>query len=377
MPGEISLELETGLGAQPFIVNFGPQHPSTHGVFRMRVTLDGEVVVDLEPVFGYLHRGIEKLTEARTYTQNIPFTDRLDYLASMANNFAYVLAVEKLAGIKVPERAEYLRVIMAELMRISRHLMAVGFLMQDLGAMMTPLLYMYREREKLLDFFDMVSGQRLTYNYMRFGGVSHDIPPEFLPAVKKFVREMPGFIKEYDQLLKENEIVLARTKGVGILPAEVAINNSVSGPLLRASGINWDIRKVDPYSVYDRFDFDIPTGTVGDIYDRYRVRIEEMLQSVRILEQAMEQLPPGEVCADVPKLLRPPKGEAYAHIEASTGELGFYLVSDGSIAPYRLRIRSSEFINLSVLREMCLGWKVSDLIVIFGSIDIALGEVDR
>ena len=365
------------LRTQPFVLNFGPQHPSTHGVFRMRVTLDGEVILDVEPIFGYLHRGIEKLAEGRTYTQNIPFTDRMDYLASMANNFAYVLAVEKLAGIEVPERAEYLRVIMAELMRISRHLMAVGFLTNELGAMMTPLLYMYREREKLLDLFDMVCGQRLTYNYMRIGGVSQDIPPEFLPAVKKFVREMPGFIDEYDQLLKENEIVLARTKGVGILPADVAINNSCSGPLLRASGVKWDIRKADPYSVYDRFDFDIPTGSVGDIYDRYRVRIEEMRQSVRILEQAIEQLPPGDVQTKVPNLIRPPKGEAYAHIEASTGELGFYLVSDGSIAPYRFRVRPPELINLTVLREISLGWKVADLIVIFGSIDIALGEVDR
>ncbi len=365
------------LEAQPFVINFGPQHPSTHGVFRMRVTLDGEVVVDLEPIFGYLHRGIEKLAEGRTYTQNIPFTDRLDYLASMANNFAYVLSVEKLAGIEVPERAEYLRVIMAELMRISRLLMSVGFLTNELGAMMTPLLYMVREREKILDLFDMVCGQRLTYNYMRIGGVSHDIPREFLPAVKKFVREMPGFIDEYDQLLKENEIVLARTKGVGILPADVAINNSVSGPMLRASGVKWDIRKDDPYSVYDRFDFDIPTGSAGDIYDRYRQRIEEMRQSVRILEQAIKQIPPGEVCAKVPALLRPPKGEAYGHIEAPTGELGFYLVSDGSIAPYRFRVRPPELLNLTVLREITIGWKVADLIVIFGSIDIAMGEVDR
>jgi len=339
------------LRTEPFVLNIGPQHPSTHGVFRMRVTLDGEVIADLEPVFGYLHRGIEKLAEGRTYTQNIPYTDRLDYVASMANNFAYVL--------------------------ISRHLFAVGTFFQVLGAMGTPLLYMYREREKILDFYDMVCGQRLTYNYMRIGGVSHDIPSEFLPAVKKFVREMPRFVDEYDQLLKENEIVLARTKGVGILPADVAISNSVSGPMLRASGVKWDIRKADPYSVYDRFDFAIPTGTVGDVYDRYRMRIEEMRQSVRILEQAIEQLPPGEIRAKVPNLIRPPKGEAYGHIEASTGELGFYLVSDGSIAPYRFRIRPPELLNLTVLREISLGWKVGDLIIIFGSIDIALGEVDR
>jgi NADH-quinone oxidoreductase subunit D len=367
------MELKT----QPFILNIGPQHPSTHGVFRMRVTLDGEVIVDLEPVFGYLHRGIEKLAEGRTYTQNIPFTDRFDYIASMMNNLAYVLALEKLAGIKVPERAEYLRVIMAELMRIARHLLAVGFLTNDLGAMMTPLLYMWREREKIVDLFDMVCGQRLTYNYMRIGGVSHDIPPEFVPPLKKFLKEMPGFIDEYDQFLKENEIILARTKGIGIIPADMAINCSCSGPTLRASGVKWDIRKADPYCVYDRFNFDIPIGTIGDVYDRYRVRIEEMRQSVRILEQALEQLPAGEICDKVPNLLRPPKGEAYARIEASTGELGFYLVSDGSIAPYRFRVRSPELLNLTVLREISIGWKIADLIAIFGSIDIALGEVDR
>ena len=367
------MELKT----QPFVLNVGPSHPSTHGVFRMRVTLDGEVIVDLEPMFGYLHRGIEKLAEGRTYTQNIPFTDRLDYVTPMLNNLAYVQAVEKLAGIKVPERAEYLRVIMSEMMRIAKHLLAIGFFTNDLGAMMTPLLYMWREREKLVDLFEMVCGQRLTFNYMRIGGVSHDIPPEFLPALKKFLKEMPGFIDEYDQLLATNEVLLMRTKGVGILPADVAINASCSGPMLRASGVKWDIRKADPYLVYDRFNFDIPIGTVGDVYDRYRVRIEEMRQSVRILEQAIEQLPQGDICAKVPNLLRPPKGEAYARVESQTGELGFYLVSDGSIAPYRFRVRSPELLNLTVLREISLGWKIADLIAIFASVDIALGEVDR
>ena len=367
------MELKT----QPFVLNIGPSHPSTHGVFRMRVTLDGEVIVDLEPMFGYLHRGMEKLAEGRTYTQNIPFTDRLDYVTPMLNNLAYVQAVEKLAGIKVPERAEYLRVIMSEMMRIAKHLLSIGFFTNDLGAMMTPLLYMWREREKLVDLFEMVCGQRLTFNYMRIGGVSHDIPPEFLPALKKFLKEMPGFIDEYDQLLATNEVLLMRTKGVGILPADVAINASCSGPMLRASGVKWDIRKADPYLVYDRFDFDIPIGTVGDVYDRYRVRIEEMRQSVRILEQAIEQLPQGDICAKVPNLLRPPKGEAYARVESQTGELGFYLVSDGSIAPYRFRVRSPELLNLTVLREISLGWKIADLIAIFASIDIALGEVDR
>jgi NADH-quinone oxidoreductase subunit D len=362
---------------EPFILNMGPQHPSTHGVFRMKVTLDGEVVVDVEPVIGYLHRGIEKLAEGRTYTQNIPFTDRLDYLASMTNNFAYVLAVEKLAGIKVPERVEYLRIIVAEMMRISSHLMAVGFFLNDLGAMMTPMLYMFREREKLLDLFDMVCGQRLTYNYMRIGGVSQDIPDDFLPALKRFVAEMPGFIDEYDQLLAENEILLVRTKGVGVLPKDLAINIAASGPVLRASGVDWDIRRDDTYSIYDRFDFDIPIGNVGDCYDRYWVRMQEMSQSIRILEQAIAQLPEGKVCADVPKLLRPPIGEVYGHIEAPKGELGFYLVSDNSISPYRFHIRPPTLINLTALKDMVIGWKVADLIITFGSMDVCLGEIDR
>ncbi len=365
------------LRTEPFVLNVGPQHPSTHGVFRMRLTLDGEVIVDVEPVLGYLHRGIEKLAEGRTYTQNIPFTDRLDYLASMSNNLAYVLAVEKLAGLSVPERAEYLRVIMVELQRIASHLIGVGAFLNDCGAFMTPFLYMFREREKILDLFEMVCGQRLTYNYMRIGGVSHDIPEEFLPALDKFVRGMPGFIDEYDQLLAENEILLARAKGVGILPKELAINISASGPVLRGSGVKWDIRKADIYSIYDRFDFDIPTGTIGDCYDRYWVRIEEMRQSVRIINQAMEQLPPGEVLGKVPPRLRPPVGEAYGHIEAPRGELGFYLVSDNSVNPYRFHIRAPTLINLTALRDMMIGWKVADAIIIFGSIDICLAEVDR
>jgi NADH-quinone oxidoreductase subunit D len=362
---------------ESFILNMGPQHPSTHGVFRMRVTLDGEVVVDVEPVIGYLHRGIEKLGETRTYTQIIPLTDRLDYVASMTNNFAYVLAVEKLAGIEVPERAEYLRIIMAETMRIASHLMAVGFFLNDLGALMTPVLYMWREREKLLDLYEMVCGQRLTYNYMRIGGVSQDVPEEFLPALKKFVAEMPGFIDEYDQLLSQNEVLLARTKGVCILPRDTAINTAASGPVLRASGVKWDLRKADPYSIYDRFDFDVPVGSVGDNYDRYWVRMQEMRQSVRILEQAIAQLPEGEVCAKVPQLLRPPVGEVYGHIEAPKGELGFYLVSDNSIAPYRFHIRPPTLINLTALKDMVIGWKVADLIITFGSIDVCLGEIDR
>ena len=368
---------EIAIQTEPFVVNFGPVHPSTHGVFRMLTTLDGEVIVDMEPVFGYLHRGIEKLAEERTYGGCVPLTDRLDYLGSMSNNLAYVLAVEKLAGITVPERAEYIRVIMAELQRIASHLCAVGFFLNDCGAFMTPVVYMFREREKILDLFDMVCGQRLTYNYMRVGGVSQDIPEEFIPALEKFLKEMPRWISEYERLLKENEILLARTKGVGILTGEEAVNASASGPLLRASGVKRDIRRDDPYSIYDRFDFDVITGSAGDCYDRYRVRIGEMHQSLRILEQAIKDIPGGEVRSDVPHLVRPPAGEAYGHIEAPRGELGFYLVSDGSIAPYRFHVRAPTFINLITLRQMVRGWKVADAMVIFGSIDICMGEVDR
>lgn len=362
---------------EPFVLNIGPVHPSTHGVFRMRATLDGEVVVDIEPVFGYLHRGIEKLAEQRTYTGIIPLTDRLDYISSMNNNFAYCLAVEKLAGIKVPERAEYIRVIVAELQRIAALLIAVGAFLNDCGAFFTPFLYMFRERERIVDLFEMVSGQRLTYNYMRVGGVSQDLPEEFMPALRKFMDMMPRFMDEYDRLLMQNEILIARAKGVGILTKEQAINCSASGPVLRASGVKWDIRKADPYSIYDRFDFDVPTQETGDCYDRYRQRVEEMRQSLRIIQQAMEHLPSGPVRAEVPHLVRPPAGEAYGHIEAPKGELGFYLVSDNSIAPYRCHIRPPSLINLTALRDMVRGWKVADLIIIFGSIDITVGEIDR
>jgi len=365
------------LRTEPFVLNMGPVHPSTHGVYRMRLTLDGEVVIDVEPVFGYLHRGIEKLAEERTYTGIIPLTDRLDYISSMSNNLAYVLAVEKLAEIKVPERAEYLRIIMAEMQRIANHLIAVGSFFNDCGAYFTPFMYMFREREKIIDLFEMVSGQRLTYNYMRVGGVSQDIPEEFLPALDKFMEQMPRYIDEFDRFLKENEILLARSKDVGILTREKAINCSITGPILRASGIKWDLRKTDPYSIYDRFEFDIPTGSVGDCYDRYRVRVEEMRQSLRIIEQAVKQLPSGPVKAEVPHLVRPRVGEAYAHIESPKGELAFYLVSDNSIEPYRCHIRPTSLINLTALRDMVIGWKIADLILIFGSIDICLGEVDR
>ena len=365
------------LKTETLTVNMGPQHPSTHGVFRMVLTLDGETVVELVPHFGYLHRGTEKLAEGRTYLQCVPLTDRLDYFAAMSNNMAYVLAVEKLAGIPVPERAEYLRVIMSELSRLASHLGAIGFFLNELGAFFTPLLYCFRERERILDLFEMACGARMTLNYIRPGGVAKDIPDGFVPALNRFLDIMPGYIDEYEQLLVGNEILLARTVGVGILPRDMAINSSASGPVLRASGVQWDLRRADPYSVYDRFEFEIPTGTKGDCYDRFMVRLKEMRQSLRIIRQAADQLPKGKYRTASPMFLRPPAGEVYAHLEAPKGELGFYLVSDGSISPYRFKIRAPSFINLTALREMIVGWKVADCIVIFGSIDIVMGEVDR
>lgn len=360
------------------MVNIGPQHPSTHGVFRMRLELDGEVVVGLEPVCGYLHRGIEKLMEGRTYVQNIPLTDRLDYMSSMTNNFAYCLAVEKLGNISVPDRAEYLRVIFAELQRIVNHLVAIGAFTNDCGAFFTPFMYMFREREKIVDLFEMASGQRLTYNYFRPGGLSQDIPDEFLPALKKFLVSMPGFIEEYEQLFATNEILLARAKGIGVLTKEQAINMSASGPVLRACGVKWDIRKADPYSVYDQFEFDIPTYPEGDCYARYRVRVDEMRQSLRIINQAVEQLPAkGEIQTPTPLRLRLPAGEGYIRTEAPKGELGFYIVSDKEESPYRIHIRAPSFINLTMLPDMAIGLKLADAIVNLGSIDICLGEVDR
>lgn len=359
------------------VVNFGPQHPSTHGVFRLVMKLEGETVVDAIPVMGYLHRSVEKLSEGRTYLQGVPFTDRLDYLAAMSNNLAYALAVERLAGIEVPERAEYIRIIMVELNRIASHLMAIGSLANDAGAFYTPFLYAFRDREKILDLFEMVSGQRLTYSYIRFGGVSRDLPEQFVPLCRQFLDEMPANIDEYERLLTTNEIFLARTRGIGVLPPDMAVDYSVTGPVLRASGVDYDLRKVQPYSIYDRFDFDVPLGAAGDVYDRYMVRVLEMRESLKIVRQALDDLPGGEARAKLPKALRPPKGEAYAQIENPKGVLGYYLVSDGGPMPYRSKVRAPSFINLTALKPLVVGHKIADSIVILGSFDIVLGEVDR
>lgn len=366
-------------------INIGPQHPSTHGVFRMLATVDGETVINLTPVFGYLHRNHEQLAEVSTYIQSMPYTDRLDYFNSMANNFALAVAVEKLAGIDVPQRANYIRVLMAELTRILNHAAAIGFLINDMGAWQTPLAFGMREREKILDLFEMASGARMMCNYFRFGGVWRDLPPEFMPYLNELMDGLPTFFDEFDRLLRDNEILRARSIGVGVLPQEVALSYSVTGPVLRASGIPYDIRKAEPYSVYDELDFDVPLGSVGDVYDRYLVRIEEMRQSYRILQQVVERLPDttgghiNPAFADIgkQKALRPPPGDVYGRVESPKGELGFYLVSDGSPQPYRYKVRAPSFINLTPLGDICRGHKVADIVVILGSIDIVLGEVDR
>jgi NADH-quinone oxidoreductase subunit D len=347
-------------------INIGPQHPSTHGVFRMLVTVDGETITDLKPVFGYLHRNHEQIAEQNSYLQNMPYTDRLDYFNSMANNQAYAMAVEKLVGIEVPERAEYIRVLMVELTRILNHAGALGFLINDMGMWQTQLAFGMREREKILDLFEAASGARLMCNYFRFGGVARDLPADFLPRLKR--------------LLRENEILMQRAEGIGILPRELALAYSVTGPVLRGSGVAYDVRKAEPYSIYDRFDFDVPVGTVGDVYDRFLVRIEEIRQSKRILEQILEQLPDakgGHINPKARQNVRPPVGDAYARIESPKGELGFYLVSDGSGKPYRYKVRAPSFINLTPLGDMCRGYKMADVVVILGSIDIVMGEVDR
>ncbi|MCK9518284.1 MAG: NADH-quinone oxidoreductase subunit D [Dehalococcoidia bacterium] len=363
--------------SEPFVINIGPQHPSTHGVFRMKVTVDGEQVVDAEMVIGYLHRSMEKLAEERTYTQNIPFTDRTDYLSSMSNNLGYCLAVEKLAGIDVPERGQAIRVIMAELQRIASHFMALGAFTNDTGAWQTPVMWCLREREKVLDLFEMTSGARLTCNYMRIGGVAFDIPKDFEPATRKLIKTLPGFIDELEGLLSGNEIFLARTKNVAVIPPDLAVNASLAGPMLRGSGIAWDLRKADPYCGYEKYDFAIPIGYQGDSYDRFIVRVEELRQSVKIIEQALDGLPGGPHSTQVPLALRPPKGEAYARVEGPRGELGYYVVSDEGPSPYRFHIRPPSLINLSVLKEMTVGGSVADAIVALGSVDIVVGEIDR
>lgn len=357
----------------------GPQHPSTHGVFRMNVAVDGEIVVKLKPVFGYLHRNHEKIGENVSYLASMPYTDRLDYFCSMTNNWAYALSVEKLAGLEVPERAEYMRVILAELTRLQNHASGVGFLISDMGAWGTPLMYAFREREKLLDLFEALAGSRMMCNYMRFGGLRCDAPVGWLDRVRKVVADFPAFLDEFEELLTGNEILMARSYGIGVLSPELAVSAGISGPMLRASGVNYDIRKVDGYGLYPELKFRVPLGDHGDCADRMMIRLLEMRESISILNQILEDVPEGPIVDPKakPRNFKPPVGEAYGRIEAPKGELGFYLISDKKTEPYRYRVRPPSFINLTILEDMCLGHTIADVMVILGSVDIVLGEVDR
>jgi len=369
------------LRTETMTLNMGPQHPSTHGVLRLELELEGEVVTKVIPHLGYLHRCFEKHAEAMQYNQVVPYTDRLDYLAAIGNNFGYAIAVEKLLGIKVPDRVEYIRVIMAELQRIASHQVALGSNGADLGAF-TPFLYLFRDREHILSIIEETCGARMLYNYIWIGGLSHDIHHDFVRKTKEFVNYYKPMIVELDNLLTFNKIFIERTANVGILPVDTAINYGASGPTLRGSGIKFDLRRDDPYSVYDKFDFDIPVGqgmqgTVGDCWDRYYVRVREMEQSLRIIEQAIDQIPEGDVKSAIPKRIKPPKGTSYARVENPRGELGYFIISDGNTNPFRVKVRAPSFVNLEVLGELCKGNLVSDVIAILGSIDIVLGEVDR
>ena len=385
----VSRDGTPGLKTDKVIVNMGPQHPSTHGVFRMVVTLDGETIVGLKPVMGYLHRNHEKIGERNTFIQNIPYTDRLDYISSMSNNHGYVLAVERLIGAEVPERAEWIRILMVELTRIVNHLWAIGFLLNDLGALQTPMLYFYIERELVLDFFEAAAGSRMMCNYMRFGGLAYDLPDDVRgQPVMKFLHDLiyeriPKVLEQGDGLITGNEILQYRSIGVGYLSAEDAIAYSAAGPVLRASGVPYDVRRAEPYSYYEHLDFDVAVRYNGDIYDRFLIRMDEMRQSLRILEQVLPHLKATEGAAVIsgkPQYaMRMPKGgEAYGRVENPKGELGFYLTTKRRNAhPDRYHVRAPSFINLTALEKMTLGHKIADAVGILGSIDIVLGEVDR
>lgn len=367
-----------GLRTESIEINIGPQHPSTHGVLRLICDLDGEFIVSARPDLGFLHRSFEKLAELRTYQNYLPSTDRWDYLSSMTNNMVYVETVEKLMELEVPERAEYLRVMVCELNRIASHLVFVGCMGNDLGAW-TPFLYCFRDREMILDLFEALCGARLTYSYMRIGGVSGDAPEGWLKKVEEFIEYLPKSLDEIETLLNKNEIFLLRLRNIGAYDTQTALDYGLSGPMLRCTGYRWDLRKDQPFSVYDKLrdSFDIPVGTRGDCLDRYLCRYQEMRESVKILRECLNRIPDGPTLAKTPRTLKPPPGETYHAIETPRGELGLYLVSDGSQKPYRLKIRGPSFQNLSILPELLPGWKVADLIAILGSTDIVMGEVDR
>ena len=374
--GTLVCEEPGRLRTEEIEISMGPQHPSTHGVLRLELVLDGEIVVDCRPDVGYLHRGMEKLAEMRTYIQYIPITDRFDYLSSMMNNAVYVGALEKLAGTEVPERAEYIRVIMMELQRVASHLVFFGTLGLDLGAT-TPFLYAFREREDILDLFEMTCGARLTYNYFRPGGVSRDLPAGFDQKCRAYIKKQRAMLSEYDDLLTNNEIFIIRMRNVGAISAQDATDYGMSGPNLRGSGVAYDVRRSDPYSIYDRFDFEVAVRPEGDSLARYHVRLQEIRESLKIVEQALDGLPEGKLSYRLPLVFKVPEGEVYHHIESSRGDLGVYLISDGSPKPYRLKWRAPSFISLQALPQMVKGWKVADVVAILGSLDVVLGEVDR
>ncbi|MBI2872612.1 MAG: NADH-quinone oxidoreductase subunit D [Chloroflexi bacterium] len=358
------------------LLNMGPQHPATHGVFRMVLWIDGERVVDVEPHIGYLHRGSEKLCEGESYAQIVTLFDRLDYIANFNNELVVCRAAEKLMGVEVPERAQYIRVILCELNRIASHLLFYGTYGLDAGAM-TPVLYAFRERERIQNLFEAVSGARMMHNFFRIGGVNEDVPPDFGQRVRRIMGELRRGMEECDRLLSFNEIFLSRTRGIGAIDAETAIDYGLTGPNLRACGVPYDVRKDDPYEVYDRLEFDVPVAEHGDCWDRYWLRVQEMYQSLHIVEQCLEQMPEGPVMAQLRRIARPPKGEVFVHCENPRGDLGVYLVSDGGPKPYRVKVRPPSFCSLMPLKHLMRGCYVADCVVILGSIDIVLGEVDR
>jgi NADH-quinone oxidoreductase subunit D len=361
---------------QTYYLNMGPQHPSTHGVLRLFLKLDGEYIIEADPIVGYGHRGHEKMAESHRYEQFLPNTSRMDYLSGLLFNHGYVAAVEKMAGIEVPSRAEYIRVISAELNRISSHLLWFGTYIMDLGGF-TPFLYAFDDREIILDILDRITGSRLTYSYCRFGGVAKDVDDDFVRATREFIGRLRSRWDDYHSLVTKNVIFIHRTKGVGVINREAAIRFGCTGPVLRGAGVAYDIRRAEPYSVYPDLEFDIPTGTTGDALDRYMVRLQEMEQSLRIIEQALERLPEGPIRGRAPRKVRPPKGDFYFAVESARGAVGFYIVSDGTEYPYRLKVRSPSLSNLQVLTETLPGTLVADTISILGSVDIVVPEVDR
>ncbi|MBT1072348.1 NADH dehydrogenase (quinone) subunit D [Pelotalea chapellei] len=386
---------------EKMILNMGPQHPSTHGVLRLVLELDGEVITKITPDIGFLHRGVEKLSEHRTYHQVLPLTDRLDYLAPMSNNLGYILAVEKLLDIEVPERAKVIRIILAELTRLKSHLVWLACHALDIGAM-TVFIYAFRERETIMETYELISGARMTSNFFRAGGLSMDVPPEFEKKVRDFISSMPGYLDQYEGLLTTNPIWLKRTIGNGVISAEDAIDIGITGPALRGSGVDLDLRRDNPYSGYDEYQFQVPVGEKCDTFDRYKVRLVEMREACKIINQALDRLKPGPVLADSPQVCYPPKenvynsieglihhfkiasegypvpaGEVYQGVEAPKGELGFYIVSDGSSKPYRMRIRPPSFVNLQAIEKMAKGSMIADLVAVIGTLDIVLGEIDR